>query len=116
MDAHRPQYQTSLVQSIWAPETNNNILGYARNPHNQLLSGGSSGGKASHCVNNRFLLTNISGEGAMGALRGSAFGIGVNISHGIVKRWSNNFVIEPSAGAANIVVHIMYSRRVHSGL
>ncbi|KAK0103671.1 Acetamidase [Cadophora gregata] len=37
-----PIGKTSLVQSISAPETNNNILGYAWNPHNQLLSTGGS--------------------------------------------------------------------------
>ncbi|KAK4450350.1 amidase signature domain-containing protein [Podospora aff. communis PSN243] len=46
-----------------APETNNNILGYTRNPWNQQLSSGGSSG----------------GEGVMQALRGSVFGLGTDI-------------------------------------
>ncbi|KAI1506266.1 amidase signature domain-containing protein [Biscogniauxia marginata] len=79
-----PIGKTTLVQSIWAPETNNNILGYAFNPHNQLLStGGSSGG-----------------EGAMQALRGSAFGIGTDIggSVSMPASFQGIFSIKPSVG------------------
>ncbi|KAL8409425.1 hypothetical protein RB594_007744 [Gaeumannomyces avenae] len=79
-----PIGKTTLVTSSWAPETNNNILGYARNPHNQRLStGGSSGG-----------------EGAMQALRGSAFGIGTD-SGGSVSMpasFQGVFSLKPSAG------------------
>ncbi|KAL4911526.1 hypothetical protein BDW74DRAFT_164967 [Aspergillus multicolor] len=67
-----------------APETNNNILGYAFNPCNQNLStGGSSGG-----------------EGAMQALRGSAFGIGTDIggSVSMPASFQGVFSIKPSAG------------------
>ncbi|KAL4736165.1 amidase signature domain-containing protein [Aspergillus similis] len=67
-----------------APETNNNILGYAFNPCNRNLStGGSSGG-----------------EGAMQALRGSAFGIGTDIggSVSMPASFQGVFSIKPSAG------------------
>ncbi|KAL4871744.1 hypothetical protein BDV12DRAFT_206028 [Aspergillus spectabilis] len=67
-----------------APETNNNILGYAFNPYNRNLStGGSSGG-----------------EGAMQALRGSAFGIGTDIggSVSMPASFQGIFSIKPSAG------------------
>ncbi|KAL4941732.1 hypothetical protein BDV06DRAFT_212437 [Aspergillus oleicola] len=67
-----------------APETNNNILGYAFNPCNQNLStGGSSGG-----------------EGAMQALRGSAFGIGTDIggSVSMPASFQGVFSLKPSAG------------------
>ncbi|KAL8410439.1 hypothetical protein RB596_000212 [Gaeumannomyces avenae] len=79
-----PIGKTTLVTSGWAPETNNNILGYARNPHNQLLStGGSSGG-----------------EGAMQALRGSAFGIGTDVggSVSMPASFQGVFGLKPSAG------------------
>ncbi|KAI0115731.1 amidase signature domain-containing protein [Nemania sp. FL0031] len=79
-----PIGKTTLVQSIWAPETNNNILGYAWNPYNQRLStGGSSGG-----------------EGAMQALRGSAFGIGTDIggSVSMPASFQGVFSLKPSAG------------------
>lgn len=58
-----PIAKTSLVQSLWSGETNNNILGYAWNPHNQGLSAGGSSG----------------GEAAFQALRGSAIGFGSDI-------------------------------------
>ncbi|KAL5336520.1 amidase signature domain-containing protein [Aspergillus crustosus] len=67
-----------------APETNNNILGYAFNPYNRNLStGGSSGG-----------------EGAMQALRGSAFGVGTDIggSVSMPASFQGVFSIKPSAG------------------
>ncbi|KAL2866696.1 amidase signature domain-containing protein [Aspergillus lucknowensis] len=67
-----------------APETNNNILGYAFNPYNRNLStGGSSGG-----------------EGAMLALRGSAFGVGTDIggSVSMPASFQGIFSIKPSAG------------------
>ncbi|KAL3463862.1 amidase signature domain-containing protein [Aspergillus heterothallicus] len=67
-----------------APETNNNILGYAFNPYNRNLStGGSSGG-----------------EGAMQALRGSAFGFGTDIggSVSMPASFQGVFSIKPSAG------------------
>ncbi|KAI0602177.1 amidase signature domain-containing protein [Biscogniauxia sp. FL1348] len=79
-----PIGKTTLVQSIWAPETNNNILGYAVNPYNQIMStGGSSGG-----------------EGAMQALRGSAFGIGTDIGGSVSMPASLQgvFSIKPSVG------------------
>ncbi|CAG8918953.1 unnamed protein product [Penicillium salamii] len=81
-----------------APETNNNIVGYAWNPHNQKLStGGSSGG-----------------EGAIQALRGSAFGIGTDIggSVSMPASFQGIFSIKPSSGrisfkgAANTVGRI----------
>ncbi|KAK5449840.1 hypothetical protein LTS15_008412 [Exophiala xenobiotica] len=67
-----------------APETNNNILGYAWNPYNRNLStGGSSGG-----------------EGAMQALRGSALGIGTDIggSVSMPASFQGVFSLKPSAG------------------
>ncbi|KAL3471563.1 amidase signature domain-containing protein [Aspergillus californicus] len=67
-----------------APETNNNILGYAFNPFNRNLStGGSSGG-----------------EGAMQALKGSAFGIGTDVggSVSMPAAFQGVFSIKPSAG------------------
>ncbi|CAG8249637.1 unnamed protein product [Penicillium salamii] len=79
-----PIAKTTLVQSLWAPETNNNILGYAWNPYNQQLStGGSSGG-----------------EGAIQALRGSAFGIGTDIggSVSMPASFQGVFSIKPSSG------------------
>ncbi|KAL2826072.1 amidase signature domain-containing protein [Aspergillus cavernicola] len=79
-----PIGKTTLMQSLWAPETNNNILGYAFNPCNRDLStGGSSGG-----------------EGAMQALRGSAFGIGTDIggSVSMPASFQGVFSIKPSAG------------------
>ncbi|KAL4811467.1 amidase signature domain-containing protein [Aspergillus unguis] len=79
-----PIGKTTLMQSLWAPETNNNMLGYAFNPCNQNLStGGSSGG-----------------EGAMQALRGSAFGIGTDIggSVSMPASFQGVFSIKPSAG------------------
>ncbi|KAL4919314.1 amidase signature domain-containing protein [Aspergillus aurantiobrunneus] len=79
-----PIGKTTLMQSLWAPETNNNILGYAFNPCNRNLStGGSSGG-----------------EGAMQALRGSAFGIGTDIggSVSMPASFQGIFSIKPSAG------------------
>ncbi|PMB68511.1 Acetamidase [Beauveria bassiana] len=55
-----PIAKTTLMVSTWAPENNNNILGYSWNPYNQELStGGSSGGEA-----------------LVQALRGSAVGFG----------------------------------------
>ncbi|KAF8846807.1 amidase [Acephala macrosclerotiorum] len=80
----RELYSLGAIPIGKAPETNNNILGYAWNPHNQLLStGGSSGG-----------------EGAMQALRGSAFGIGTDIGGSVSMPASFNgvFSIKPSAG------------------
>ncbi|RDW93323.1 uncharacterized protein DSM5745_00645 [Aspergillus mulundensis] len=73
-------------------ETNNNILGYAFNPCNQNLStGGSSGGLAE---------TDLFCEGAMQALRGSAFGIGTDIggSVSMPASFQGIFSIKPSAG------------------
>ncbi|KAK4189443.1 amidase signature domain-containing protein [Podospora australis] len=85
--------ESQLVQELWklgavpigkAPETNNNILGYTLNPHNQLLStGGSSGGEA-----------------AMQALRGSAFGIGTDIggSVSMPAALQSIYSLKPSSG------------------
>ncbi|PVH73421.1 amidase [Cadophora sp. DSE1049] len=80
----RELYSLGAIPIGKAPETNNNILGYAWNPHNQLLStGGSSGG-----------------EGAMQALRGSAFGIGTDIGGSVSMPASFNgvFSLKPSFG------------------
>ncbi|KAK3934289.1 amidase signature domain-containing protein [Diplogelasinospora grovesii] len=76
--------KTSLVQSIWSPETSNNILGYLWSPHNQRLSSGGSSG----------------GEAVMQALRGSAFGIGTDIGGSVSMPASYNgiFSLKPSSG------------------
>ncbi|GAB1317295.1 amidase [Madurella fahalii] len=79
-----PIGKTTLMQTLWAPETNNNILGYLWNPFNQgLSSGGSSGG-----------------EGVMQALRGSAFGIGTDVggSVSMPAAFQGLFSIKPSSG------------------
>ncbi|KAG6364517.1 hypothetical protein INS49_006118 [Diaporthe citri] len=79
-----PLGKTSLVTSLWSPETNNNILGYQWNPHNQRLSSGGSSG----------------GEAVMQAMRGSAFGIGTDIGGSVSMPASYNgvFSIKPSSG------------------
>jgi len=57
-----PFAKTTLVQTLRSGETDNNILGYLYNILNtHLTAGGSSGG-----------------EGAIGALKGSAFGLGTD--------------------------------------
>ncbi|KAK5660619.1 hypothetical protein OQA88_13183 [Cercophora sp. LCS_1] len=76
--------KTTLVQSVWYWETNNNILGYHRNPRSQgLSSGGSSGG-----------------EGGTQAMRCSAVGFGTDIGGSVSMPAAFNgvFSIKPSAG------------------
>ncbi|KKK23877.1 hypothetical protein AOCH_002908 [Aspergillus ochraceoroseus] len=79
-----PIGKTTLTQSLWAPETNNNILGYTFNPCNRNFSAGGSSG----------------GEGAMQALRGSAFGIATDIggSVSMPASFQGVFSLKPSAG------------------
>ncbi|KAI0378565.1 amidase [Hypomontagnella monticulosa] len=76
--------KTSLVTSLWSPETNNHISGYVWNPYNQLLSAGGSSG----------------GEGALQALRGSSIGFGTDIGGSVSMPASYNglFGIKPSFG------------------
>ncbi|OIW32388.1 amidase [Coniochaeta ligniaria NRRL 30616] len=76
--------KSTLVQSLWYSETNNNILGYNWNLRNQRLSSGGSSG----------------GEGVLQALRGSAFGFGSDIG-GFVSMpaaFNGVFSIKPSVG------------------
>ncbi|KAM3462416.1 Acetamidase [Beauveria bassiana D1-5] len=79
-----PIAKTTLMVSTWAPENNNNILGYSWNPYNQELStGGSSGGEA-----------------LVQALRGSAVGFGTD-SGGSVSMPSSYhgiYSVKPSPG------------------
>ncbi|SPQ27180.1 4d5488d3-8290-446a-b4cc-13cd47e22ab9 [Thermothielavioides terrestris] len=79
-----PIGKTTLVQTLWAPETNNNILGYTWNPFNQRLSSGGSSG----------------GEGVMQALRGSAFGLGTDVggSVSMPASFQGLFSLKPSSG------------------
>ncbi|OTA89503.1 hypothetical protein M434DRAFT_398549 [Hypoxylon sp. CO27-5] len=79
-----PIAKTSLVTSLWSPETNNHISGYVWNPYNQLLSAGGSSG----------------GEGALQALRGSVIGFGTDIGGSVSMPASYNglFCIKPSFG------------------
>ncbi|KAI2462769.1 amidase [Annulohypoxylon bovei var. microspora] len=76
--------KTSLVTSLWSPETNNHISGYVWNPYNRLLSAGGSSG----------------GEGALQALRGSPVGLGTDIGGSVSMPASYNglFSLKPSAG------------------
>ncbi|KAF5581774.1 amidase [Fusarium pseudoanthophilum] len=76
--------KSTLTQALGAPETNNNILGYHFNPHNQQLSSGGSSG----------------GEGAVQALRGSAVGIGSDNggSVSIPAAFNGVYSIKPSPG------------------
>lgn len=79
-----PIGKTTLMVSTWAPENNNNILGYSWNPYNQELStGGSSGGEA-----------------LMQALRGSAAGFGSDSGGSVSMPASYNgiYSIKPSPG------------------
>ncbi|KAK4171361.1 Acetamidase [Triangularia setosa] len=80
----RELYSLGAVPIGKAPETNNNILGYTLNPHNQNLSSGGSSG----------------GEGAMQALGGSAFGIATDIGGSISMpaAYQGVYSIKPSAG------------------
>ncbi|RFU32954.1 hypothetical protein B7463_g3365, partial [Scytalidium lignicola] len=79
-----PIGKTSLVMSLWSPETNNHIVGYQWNPHNQKVSAGGSSG----------------GEAVMQALRGSAFGFGTDIGGSVSMPASYNgiFSLKPSPG------------------
>ncbi|CAG9992178.1 unnamed protein product [Clonostachys byssicola] len=79
-----PIGKTTLATGTWSAITNNNILGYAVNPHNRHLStGGSSGGEA-----------------AMQALRGSCFGFGTDIggSVSIPAAYQGVYSLKPSTG------------------
>ncbi|KAK0670021.1 Acetamidase [Cercophora samala] len=80
----RELYSLGAVPIGKAPETNNNILGYTFNPHNQNLSSGGSSG----------------GEGAMQALGGSAFGIATDIggSVSMPAAYQGVYSMKPSAG------------------
>lgn len=88
-----------------APETNNNILGYTLNPWNQRLSsGGSSGGMNPHrplqYSRPRVVRLTILGEGALQALRGSAFGVGSDVggSVSMPAAFQGVFGFKPSSG------------------
>ncbi|KAJ4295566.1 hypothetical protein N0V90_007579 [Kalmusia sp. IMI 367209] len=76
--------KSSLVTTTWAPETNNNIVGYQFNPWNQLLSAGGSSG----------------GEGSVQALRGSAMGLGSDSggSVGMPAAYNGVYSHKPSSG------------------
>ncbi|KAM3428137.1 hypothetical protein MY4824_009011 [Beauveria thailandica] len=79
-----PIAKTTLMVSTWAPENNNNILGYSWNPYNQELStGGSSGGEA-----------------LIQALRGSAVGFGSDSGGSVSMPSSYNgiYSVKPSPG------------------
>ncbi|KAM3496495.1 hypothetical protein MY3957_000335 [Beauveria namnaoensis] len=79
-----PIAKTTLMVSTWAPENNNNILGYSWNPYNQELStGGSSGGEA-----------------LVQALRGSAVGFGTDSGGSVSMPSSYNgiYSVKPSPG------------------
>ncbi|CZR55783.1 related to general amidase [Phialocephala subalpina] len=79
-----PFCKTSPVQTLWFGETNNNIMGYSKNPVNQgLSSGGSSGG-----------------EGALQAMKGSPIGAGTDIggSVSIPASFCGLYSIKPSHG------------------
>ncbi|OJD30133.1 general amidase [Diplodia corticola] len=79
-----PIVKTSLVQTLWYAETNNNIIGYTWNPVKQTLScGGSSGG-----------------QGALLALRGTTIGFGTDIggSVSIPAAFNGIYSIKPSHG------------------
>ncbi|KAH8719523.1 amidase signature domain-containing protein [Phaeosphaeriaceae sp. PMI808] len=76
--------KSSLAVTTWAPESNNNIVGYQLNPWNQLLSAGGSSG----------------GEGSVQALRGSAIGFGSDSSGsvGMPAAFNGVFSLKPSSG------------------
>ncbi|OAA75916.1 Amidase [Akanthomyces lecanii RCEF 1005] len=79
-----PIAKTTLMVSTWAPENDNNILGYSWNPYNQELStGGSSGGEA-----------------LVQALRGSAVGFGSDSGGSVSMPSSYNgiYSVKPSPG------------------
>ncbi|KAK7211680.1 hypothetical protein V2G26_018858 [Clonostachys chloroleuca] len=79
-----PIGKTTLATGTWSAITNNNILGYAVNPHNRNLStGGSSGGEA-----------------AIQALRGSCFGFGTDVggSVSIPAAYQGVYSLKPSTG------------------
>lgn len=78
-----PIGKTTLVQTLWNAETNNNILGYTWNPWNQRLSSGGSSG----------------GEGVLQALRGSAFGSGTDAggSVSMPAAFQGRFSFKPSS-------------------
>ncbi|KUJ12171.1 amidase [Mollisia scopiformis] len=79
-----PIAKTTCVQTLFFGETNNNILGYTKNPFNQALStGGSSGG-----------------EGAFQALRGSGIGFGTDIGGSVImpSAFAGLYSLKPSHG------------------
>ncbi|CAG9956921.1 unnamed protein product [Clonostachys rosea f. rosea IK726] len=100
-----PIGKTTLATGTWSAITNNNILGYAVNPHNrQLSTGGSSGGsKTKLDIYDTVLgLTSnkIEGEVAMQALRGSCFGFGTDVggSVSIPAAYQGVYSLKPSTG------------------
>lgn len=83
-----PIAKTTLMQSLWCGETNNNLLGYSWNPNIQTLSSGGSSG----------------GEGALQALRGSAFGFGTDIGGSVSMPAAFNriYSLKPSHGRISL--------------
>jgi amidase len=79
-----PIAKTTLMQTLWYGETNNNILGYSWNPHIQTLSSGGSSG----------------GEATLQALKGSAFGFGTDIGGSVSMPTAFNkiYSLKPSHG------------------
>ncbi|KAH8698553.1 amidase signature domain-containing protein [Talaromyces proteolyticus] len=79
-----PIAKTSLTQTLWCAETNNNILGYNWLPHNQELSSGGSSG----------------GQGALQALRGTTLGFGTDVggSVSIPAAFNGLYSLKPSHG------------------
>ncbi|KAI1814800.1 amidase signature domain-containing protein [Poronia punctata] len=76
--------KTTVMQSTWAADTNNNILGELTNPWNKKLTPGGSTG----------------GEGVLQALRGAAFGIGEDSGGSVSMPSSFNgiYSLKPSSG------------------
>lgn len=78
-DSHLHMSIHAILMDIKAPETNNNILGYNWNPHNNFLSSGGSSGGWHWSFGLDYAANCDLGEGAMQALKGSAFGLGTDI-------------------------------------